>query len=199
MSNLNYELVSSILGEEPEEIEIRVSENTWQGLGLIDYPEGSLKSDAAMYTESIRPRRRKKIQENWRIFHKHNIRLWSHSGVDVYAIPMMPVLDILLYANVGQVPYLSNSDVKNARTLIHSIYSTLPFEIISASSDYVEAKFISEVDLNQARIFQNILIEIDVEIINAACFEIYGTDKVDHTDVVAKAIMKNNGFWLHWE
>ncbi len=150
--------------------------------------------------ERLRPTYKKKIYENWNFFHRRNIRLWSQSGVYVYAIPEMPVLEIVVYSCVGQISYLEDDNHFKVQQSLHLIYSLSPFEIISASTDYLEVRFIEEIDFEKAKIVQDILIEINSEISNDSCFEIYGTDLVKFEEigtVVAKAILKNSGFWLH--
>ena len=110
MNNSNFEFIYSILGTEAEPIEIEVGRRKWQGLAILNYPSGQLSLKDAIRVEKLRPMYKKKINENWRFFHRRNIRLWSQSGVDVYAIPEMPVLEIVVYSCVGQISYLEDDN-----------------------------------------------------------------------------------------
>lgn len=196
----DFEFLQSILGEEAQTIEIEVNGHKWQGLGLIDYPNGSLSYSQALYIEELRPSRINLIRENWRACHDRNICLWSNTGIDLHAVVAMPVLDILSYAQVGHIQYLGEENPQKTWEVMNAINSVLPFEITSASDEYLEACFIDLVNLDQAKVFQGILMDLTLEVLNDAYFMVYETDNPGFSDqdVVAKAIVKNQGFWLNW-
>lgn len=198
MNEKDSKLLRKILGETSQLIEIEVNGEKWQGIGIIDYPNGSLSYSKAMYVESLWPSRMSLIEQNWRLCHNRNIRLWSDSGIDVHAIPKMPVMDIVSYAGVGNGTGFDNDRSEIFKTM-NLIYSEFPFEITSAGENYLVANFIEPIKLEQAIALQDILMNLTTEVLNDAYFLIHGTDSPGFNDetVIAKAIVKDQSFWLN--
>ena len=151
-----------------------------------------------MYVESLCPSRISLIEQYWRQCHDRNIRLWSNAGIDLHAIPGMPTMDIVSYTKVGNGRGFDN-DQSEIFKVMNRIYSEFPFEVTSSGEDYLETNFIEPISLEQAIPLQDVLMSFTIEVLNDAYFRIHGTDNPGFNDetVIAKAIVKHQGFWLN--
>lgn len=192
------EFISSLIGSDIQPVEISVAGKIWHGFSIIDYGDNPLNVRDALSIEALRPKRRKFIEENWRICHERDIRLWSRSGINVSAFPKLPVVDIAIHEKVGHLSYIDDYEQNRIIEIIQTIYSMAPFEIISAEESYMDARFINDISLEQAKMCQRLIFEVSIDVLNDLSFMLQDSDNIYDNDLLAKVIVRNNHFWLHW-
>jgi hypothetical protein len=107
----------------------------------------------------------------------------------------LPVLSVAIHERVGQLPHIKKRKQDRIMEVVELIYSMSPFEIISAEESYMDAKFIENVSLEKAQVFQELILEISLDVLNDLSSV---SQDSDDDDALAKTIMRDNSFWLHW-
>jgi hypothetical protein len=189
LSTNNEDFIYSLFGNDLEPIQINLEGAVWSGFSIIDCGDSPLSIKDALVMEALRPKRKQLVEEHWKICHQHNIRLWSRSGVNLSVFPNLPVLNIAIHEKVGQLPYIKKRKQDRIIEVIQLIYSISPFEIISAEESYMDARFIENISLENAQVFQELILEISLDVLNGLSFLL---EDSDDDDALVKTIMRDN-------
>lgn len=196
------EFIRAILGDAAQSKQISIDDQSWSGFQINVVPDRAMTYLETLEIEKIARQHQKIVADNWRQFHANGMRLWTRTDATLSAFPDMPVLDVARYERVGDVDYLDAEEQAAIFQTLQQIYDASPFEIIFAEPAYMEAKFIAPIDEKTAEQYQHRLIEIAPDILNDADFYTYGDAAEDapvyNKSVVAKSMLKDQGFWLHW-
>jgi hypothetical protein len=79
------------------------------------------------------------------------------------------------------------------------VYDKSFFEVVYAYENYMAAKFLISISLDQAKRYQDPILEVSIDVYNDATLHINSPEDIPENDPVAKAIVGENGFWFHWD
>jgi hypothetical protein len=130
------------------------------------------------------------IEENWRKFSQVNTRCFRGlvtKNEQVFAavcvVPDMPQMAVAEYAEIAKPLSIGKKRLILAK--LGEVFSTFPFEIVSAFDDQVSAKFTAPLtDKILAKRLRQLL---------PRCSDDQGENRLQSSDLIA-----DNGFCLHW-
>ncbi|MBE9013642.1 hypothetical protein IQ250_25985 [Pseudanabaenaceae cyanobacterium LEGE 13415] len=205
MRQENEDFIKSVLGEQIQPMIFSLKDKTWQGWKYSTFQTTPASYVDALVAEEERPRIVALLRRYWRQFYDRNIRLWSHFGVDIFAVPDLPTLEIVAYEEVGKYKAkfhgVTSEIVYN--TLIE-IFNECPYEILFADAAGLEAYFIDPINRTQAERFQDLIETIASDSINLMTHELYKSESLDdsdprHQSVAIDYLLQNQKLRLYWD
>jgi hypothetical protein len=200
----NEEFVYFSLGSEIQSSSIIIDSQRWEGWIYSSLPESPFSYTQALAAEAKKAAVIDLVKRIWRDFHERDIRLWSHFGIDVIAIPRLPVLEILKYERTGERnAAFQNNSFETFFNQILNIFNTSPFEILFADSAGLEAIFLNPVDRSCAEYFQEIIYSISIDSVDLMFHELYRDEIIEDSDartstIVIDYILHKQTLRLYW-
>jgi len=200
----NEAFIRSILGNDIQTVFHTGEGNRWKGWKMASFDEDHISITQATRAEKQKPSVMKLIEDAWPSCHQANIRLWSNFGVNIFAFPNMPVLEVAQLENVGADRTIFQG---NPAKLVHDVLSSIfiedPFEIIFADSAGLEAVFLKTVSPTKSLKIESKILSIATDSINLMYHELYGNEDLDDNDprlntICSDYVQLRQRFRLYW-
>jgi hypothetical protein len=203
--------VRSLLGEDDlHSVTLTIKGKSWQGWQKGRLKEGAL-NESDVFSAHLKSRaNRKLVDQSWYLCHGHNIRLWVNGMGSLFAIPQMPVLEILAYERVGTHNNWDREEeaIQEVRDALAEIYHQYPFEILSAVTASLNAAFLAPVTRQQAETFAALINLIALETENEWLGELADRGEIEvdengvpqgHMQTLSDVLQQKQVLQLYWD
>lgn len=214
----DQDFLRSILGDEMQPVDLAIGYEGWQGwqsrLPSLKVYQARLDIGAEQFYLELKRERQDAqaiVEQNWRICHARNIRLFTaFSEVSqcggLFAVPGLPVPKVAEYAQVGSGDWSGDGTTEmRVNQLLAQLSECCSFEILSAYPSSLEAVFVEPANSQIAEELDRFIWEFASESAaylsaeDAGVKEVVEDGKTLRLGGLARQILREQRFHLWWD